>query len=84
MKRRTAFFVEEREAGQNQPTDTFDQPERLDLELIAIGKRIGLSFIEMNEFSVRDLLSYSDIYMGKKEKKARMATQEDIDRFFAG
>jgi hypothetical protein len=51
--------------------------------LIAIGKRSGLSFSEMNELRVCDLLAYVDIYIGKKEKKVRMATQEDIDRFFS-
>jgi hypothetical protein len=51
--------------------------------LIAIGKRTGLSFVEMNELRVRDLLAYADIYIGKKAEKARMATQEDIDRFFS-
>lgn len=81
MKRRTAFFAEE--AEQNQPTDTYEQPERLDLELLAIGKRTGLSFSEMNELRVRDLLAYADIYIGNKKQKPRMATQEDIDRFFA-
>lgn len=82
MKRRTAFFVEEREAGQNQPTDTFDQPERLDLELIAIGKRTGLSFVEMNELRACDLLKYADIYVGNKKQRPRTATQADIDAFF--
>jgi hypothetical protein len=81
MKRRTDFFAEE--AEQNQPTDTYEQPERLDLELLAIGKRTGLSFSEMNELRVRDLLAYADIYIGNKKQKPRMATQEDIDRFFA-
>jgi hypothetical protein len=81
-KHRTDFFAEE--AGQEQSDiETYEQPERLDLELIAIGKRSGLSFSEMNELRVRDLLAYADIYIGKKEKKARMATQEDIDRFFS-
>lgn len=81
MKQRTGFFAEE--AEQNQPTDTYEQPERLDLELLAIGKRTGLSFSEMNELRVRDLLAYADIYIGNKKQKTRMATQEDIDRFFA-
>jgi hypothetical protein len=76
------FFAEESERKENNDT-TYEQPERLDLELIAIGKRTGLSFSEMNELRVRDLLAYADIYIGKKEKKARMATQEDIDRFFS-
>jgi hypothetical protein len=76
------FFAEESERKENNDT-IYEQPERLDLELIAIGKRTGLSFSEMNELRVRDLLAYADIYIGKKEKKARMATQEDIDRFFS-
>jgi hypothetical protein len=81
-KHRTDFFAEE--AGQEQSDiETYEQPERLDLELIAIGKRTGLSFSEMNELRVRDLLAYADIYIGKKAEKARMATQEDIDRFFS-
>jgi hypothetical protein len=72
------------EAGQKQSDiEMYEQPERLDLELLAIGKRTGLSFIEMNEFRVRDLIAFANIYPGKKESKARMATQEDIDRFFA-
>jgi hypothetical protein len=37
----------------------------------------------MNELRVRDLLAYADIYIGNKKQKTRMATQEDIDRFFA-
>jgi hypothetical protein len=76
------FFAEESERKENNDT-IYEQPGRLDLELIAIGKRTGLSFSEMNELRVRDLLAYADIYIGKKEKKARMATQEDIDRFFS-
>lgn len=85
MKRRTDFFAEE--AEQNQPTDTYEQPERLDLELLAIGKRTGLSFDEMNELTVKDLLKYVSIYVdmetGKRKQRRRMATQADIDAFFA-
>jgi hypothetical protein len=51
--------------------------------LLAIGKRTGLSFVEMNELRVRDLIAYANIYPGKKKRQDRMATQEDIDRFFA-
>lgn len=82
MRLWTDFFPEEVE--QNQSDDTvYEQPERLDLTLLAIGKRAGLSFVEINELRVRDLLAYADIYTGNKEQKPRMATQEDIDRFFA-
>jgi hypothetical protein len=76
------FFPEEAEQNENNEIAN-EKPERLDLTLLAIGKRTGLSFVEMNELRVRDLLAYADIYIGKKEKKSRMATQEDIDRFFS-
>jgi len=50
--------------------------------LIAIGKRTGLSFAEINEFRVSDLLEYVDIYTGHKKQESKMATQADIDAFF--
>jgi hypothetical protein len=85
-KPKTAFFVEE--TGQNQSDDTdYEQPERPDLELLVIGKRAGLSFDEMNELTVNDLLKYVNIYVdmatGKRKPRRRMATQADIDAFFA-
>jgi hypothetical protein len=82
MKLQTDFFVEEAEQNENNSIVT-EKPERLDLELLVIGKRTGLSFVEINELRVRDLLTYADIYMGDKKPRRRIATQEDIDRFFA-
>jgi len=60
-------------------------PERLDLEILAIGKKTGLSFAEINEFRVRDLLSYARAYSGKEDDKPRprKAKQKDIDSFYA-
>lgn len=62
-------------------------PERSDLELLAIGKRAGLSFEEINEFRVRDLVAYVDIIIAtstkSKKKKPREATQADIDAFYS-
>ncbi|OQP13148.1 hypothetical protein IC805_05195 [Geobacillus thermoleovorans] len=70
----------------SQPTD-IEQPERLDLELLVMGKRSGLSFDEINELTVNDLLKYVNIYVdmetGKRKPRRRMATQADIDAFFA-
>ncbi|WP_420768759.1 hypothetical protein ACNR9V_03265 [Parageobacillus thermoglucosidasius] len=41
----------------------------------------------MNELRIRDLRDYVDAYVDtyedKKNRKTRMATQEDIDRFFS-
>jgi hypothetical protein len=54
----------------------------MDLELLAIGKKAGLSFDEMNLLRVRDLLKFVQIYTGKAEStEVRQATQTDFDSF---
>lgn len=75
-----AFFVEESKGNQSN-NDRYQ--ERLDLELIAIGKRSRLSMAEINEFRVKDLLAYAKIYAGVEEDKSQLATQKDIDSFYA-
>ena len=77
-KPQLAFFVE-----QSSKSKSNKEIKRLDVELISIGKRAGLSFSEINEFSCQDLLDYVDAFTGAKDDKPRMATQEDIDKFFA-
>ena len=70
------------EASDNgKPSDT--EPDRMDLELLAIGKKAGLSFEEMNLFRVRDLLKFVQIYTGNNEETeaVRQATQADFDRW---
>ena len=85
MKRRTGFFVEEVE--QQNDDEVYEPPERPDLELLVIGKRAGLSFDEINELTVNDLLKYVNVYVdmetGKQKPRRRAATQADIDAFFA-
>ncbi|MDP4158380.1 MAG: hypothetical protein Q8911_01265 [Bacillota bacterium] len=78
-KPQTASFVEENKGKSKSDRD----PERLDLEIIAIGKRCGLSLAEINEFRVRDLFAYARALTGESDEKPRKATQEDIDKFFA-
>lgn len=56
----------------------------MDLELLAIGKKAGLSFDEMNLLRVRDLLKYVQIYTGSGDEETetvRQATQADFDRW---
>ena len=70
------------EASDNgEPSDT--EPERMDLELLAIGKKAGLTFDEMNLLRVRDLLKFVQIYTGNNEETetVRQATQADFDAF---
>ena len=61
--------------------------ERTDLELLVMGKRIGLTFSEMNELTVNELVQFVNIYVkqetGKQKPRRRAATQADIDAFFA-
>lgn len=76
-----AFLVEEKNSRGNKRNI-----KRVDIELLAIGKHIGLSFAEINELRVCDLLALADSYTGANEKGAnekeviREATQADIDR----
>ena len=69
------------EAEQNgTPSDT--EPDRMDLELLAIGKKAGLSFDEISMFRVRDLIKFVRIYTGNDEEtEVRQATQADFDGF---
>lgn len=70
------------EASDNgEPSDT--EPDRMDLELLVIGKKTGLTFEEMNMFRVRDLLKFIHIYAGEKDDQntVRQAGQADFDAF---
>lgn len=55
--------------------------ERIDLIILANAKRMKLTFIELNEFRMKDFMEYADIWLDKE--KPRQATQADIDRFYA-
>lgn len=56
----------------------------LAIRTLAIGKRIGLTFEEINILRVTDLFELANDYLGKKNDGPRMATQDDIDAFFRG
>ena len=74
--------MEVESSGSGEPTDTeAEPPDRLDLELLVVGKKMGLSFDEMNMFRVRDLLKFVHIYAGEKEEAVRQAGQADFDAF---
>jgi len=76
---RTDFFV----PGQPESREEFvDSDRRIDIVVLAVGKRIGLSFAEMNELRVMDLFDLARSYMGSKDDGPRMATQVDIDAFY--
>lgn len=57
-----------------------DDGGRIEIDILAIGKKARLSFQEMNELRLVDFFDLVKSYTGTREKKA---TQKDIDNFFA-
>ena len=51
--------------------------------MLAVGKRSGLTFAEINEFRLQDLFDYVSAYTGTEGDKPQPAAKEDIDKFFA-
>lgn len=50
--------------------------------IVAIGKRMGFSFTELNEMRVQDLIDVANAYHVQDDgPKKRWATQEEIDGF---
>lgn len=49
---------------------------------MTIGKRLGLSFYELNDMRVTDLLDMARSFSGVKDDRPREATQEDINSFY--
>lgn len=83
-----AFWVEEVHEPSQGNSENYQELGPLDIVLLATGKRANLSFEEMNEMRVQDLLDYIKVFVGQqptgRKETRRMATQEDIDRFFTG
>ncbi|GIP38305.1 hypothetical protein J31TS4_15850 [Paenibacillus sp. J31TS4] len=79
-----AFFVPEQKRGPIKPAKSKTDGNKTEIELLAIGKRVGLNFAEMNELRIRDLLDLAKCYSGAEEDGPRDATQGDIDAFFGG
>ena len=75
---------ENQNKNQNQSRNQI-QADRIDLVLLDNGKKIGLSFEEMNNMRVCDLLEMIEIDIGGgiQNRSAPKATQRDIDKLFA-
>lgn len=71
------FVIETKGKSKSSKTNS-----RMEIDILAIGKRVGLSFSEMNDLRVQDLLDLAKSYSGEKES-VREADQDDIDRFYA-
>lgn len=53
----------------------------LALGMLVTAKHMGLSFEELNLFSLTDFIKFSDMWIGEDPDAPRPATQADIDRF---
>ena len=67
--------------GEETVDDSQPSPERLDVEWIALGKHLGLSFAELNDLRIVDLVDLHEAYFGDGTKQ-KEATTADIDRLF--
>ncbi|MNR93711.1 hypothetical protein D3C72_247710 [compost metagenome] len=56
----------------------------MEIELLALGKKIGLTFSEINELRVNDLFEVAKCFSGIEDDKPQEATQSDIDAFYGG
>lgn len=56
--------------------------ERVEISLLALGKKVGLSFGEINELRSSDLIDLARSFSGADDDKPKEATQEDIDSFY--
>lgn len=54
--------------------------ENYELMLLVSAKKMGLSFEELNLFSLNDFFDFTDLWIGEEEG-SRVATQEDIDKY---
>ena len=79
MKREKTFFVEESKLNNkaNNSTSTDD----IEIGILVTAKRMGLSFEELNLFSLQDYLIFVDKWIGKEENGTRQATQADIEKY---
>lgn len=65
------------QSGTNEESDG-----KLALRLLALGKKSGLSFAEINELRATDLLDLARFYAGTDDDKPKEASQDDIDAFY--
>ena len=79
MKLKKAFFVTEsklkRKANKNTNADD------IETGILVTAKRMGLSFDELNLFTLDDYLTFVDKWAGDSEEGTRQATQVDIDKY---
>ena len=65
---------------QNKANKNIDNDDT-EIGILVTAKRMGLSFDELNLFSLDDYLAFVEKFIGKEENGKRQATQSDIENF---
>lgn len=71
-------FIAEEKLKNNSSSKNTDNYE---ISLLVMAKKVGLSFGELNIFSLDEFLDYVDIWIG--EEGTKEADQNDIDKFYS-
>lgn len=73
-------FVSEKHL--NKGNKSTNEDFNFEVSILVAAKKVGLSFEELNLFSLNDFFDFLDMYIGENEEQPRQATQEDIDYFY--
>lgn len=72
-------FVESNLASES--NEEIPEDFNYELSLLIMAKKVGLSFDELNLFTLNDFIKYINLYVGNDEEQG--ATQDDINDFYA-
>lgn len=75
------FFVASKKLNPNEEEGS-GTVKHFEISVLANAKRMGLTFMELNLFTMQEFIHFAEAYMGESEVE-RKATQKDIDRFYA-
>lgn len=76
-------FVSEKHLNNlNKGDKSTNEDFNFEVSVLVAAKKVGLSFEELNLFSLNDFFDFLDMYIGENEEQPRQATQEDIDYFY--
>lgn len=73
-----AFFVPENLEENQSQNKNRENDDKLHLIIIAMSKKMNMSFEELNQFRVKDFLETFDIFTGKSNRSKTNNTQNNI------
>ena len=81
-------FTKERSQSNNKDIESKSESKpdaNYEVSLLAIAKKVGLSFDELNILTMNDFMDFVDIHLEKTSDRVveRDATLEDIEKFYS-